>query len=136
MRGVSFPFEIRQHRALSNITFDRSDIGYANLKLGGLCPKRMCRMLVCQALYGLGTNQGDSCDAHSCASFASMVQESVAQSLGIVCARFIIGLWSAPRDVVTPGVAQATGPQFLDASMCGHALLHIMTNLLPYTDSF
>jgi hypothetical protein len=46
-----------------------------------------------------------------------------------------VGLCQVFRDVVTPGVPQATGPHFPDASMhVLHALLRIMMNLLPYTD--
>jgi hypothetical protein len=46
-----------------------------------------------------------------------------------------IGVCQVPRDVVSPGVPQATGPHFADASMhVQHALLRIMMNLLPDTD--
>jgi hypothetical protein len=44
--------------------------------------------------------------------------------------RIVLGLsWCG-----TPGVPQATGPHFPDAST--HVLLRIMTDLLPYTDRF
>jgi hypothetical protein len=51
------------------------------------------------------------------------------------CNAPFIGLCHAPRGVVSPGVPQATGPHFPNASMhVLHALLRIMMNLLPYTD--
>jgi hypothetical protein len=53
------------------------------------------------------------------------------------CNAPFIGLCPVPRDVASPGVPQATGPHFLEASMhVMNALLCIMMKLLPCTDRF
>jgi hypothetical protein len=44
------------------------------------CAQQQCAGSVRQALYGLGPNQGDVCDAHFCATFASMDQAWMTQS--------------------------------------------------------
>jgi hypothetical protein len=68
---------------------------------------------------------------------AHLLQACRAQSLRARVAPYI-GLYhtrQVPRDVVSPRVPQATDPHFPDANMhVLHALLHIVMNLLPYTD--
>jgi hypothetical protein len=73
-------------------------------------------VMTCQALYSLGPNQGDVCDEHFCASFASK-QAWMAHSCAPRTRHVIIGSWSVSCDVVPP---ESSGHRS-SFSRCWHA---------------